>query len=390
MDADFGGLMPADVKAATIKLNLLRFLTGALAGMTVGLVLILIFVVLTGDPPAVMTAVPVFIPSPGIYEAGGNPREDWKVSGSEAVSAKAEKDLNQPLPDGVVKVTVYATSAVTPGQHRSSEVIDIFDEDKPCGNPCEQTKLAMTEPTHFYENSCMRAIAVGEGMVSSGITSGTYLVRAKPVTGFFTKPGAYSGLPGPASAESWGRATAVSAVESIAGWDPAAADGRYTTAPFIGFSTPYDVAPRHFEVIFTFTSREDVMAGYVCKTRKDLDSPYTLQPEPLYPTYLSGHPRWSPSLDPINGGPDGSTGDCATGETGLCECPMALREPTPVQPVFNVSPQAILTTDVVSGEISCLRVSGTFHDALVPERCLLRPRHRDLQGRLQGGGPGPK
>lgn len=81
----------------------------------------------------------------------------------------------------------YATSAAVPGQHRSSELIDIFDDDKPCGNPCEQTKLQMNSRQQFYTSSCMRAIAVGDGMVSSGISSGTYLVRAKPIDEFVYK-----------------------------------------------------------------------------------------------------------------------------------------------------------------------------------------------------------
>ena len=95
------------------------------------------------------------------------------------------------------------------------------------------------------------------------------------------------------------------------------------------------MAPRHFEVIFTFTSREDVQAGYVCKTRKDLDSPFTLQPEPLQPEHISGHPRWRPDLPVEQGGVTGTTGDCAEGETGLCQCPESQRVPTPVMPLFN-------------------------------------------------------
>jgi hypothetical protein len=44
---------------------------------------------------------------------------------------------------------------------------------------------------------------------------------------------------------------------------------------------PYDVAPKHFEVIFTYTSKEDVSRGYVCGTP---------QPMPLHPPYVSGVP----------------------------------------------------------------------------------------------------
>lgn len=48
----------------------------------------------------------------------------------------------------------------------------------------------------------------------------------------------------------------------------------------IGFRTPYDVAPRHFEVIFTYTSKEDVSAGYICAEG--------VQWMPLDPPYISG------------------------------------------------------------------------------------------------------
>eukprot|EP01052_Picozoa_sp_SAG31_P020703 SAG31_NODE_1569_length_7855_cov_13.073234_6_plen_163_part_00 len=54
----------------------------------------------------------------------------------------------------------------------------------------------------------------------------------------------------------------------------------YPTSVEIGFRTPYDVAPRHFEVMFTYTSREDVTQGYVCAAG--------LQPFPLNPDYISG------------------------------------------------------------------------------------------------------
>lgn len=103
---DFEGLMPADVKAATAKLKLLRFLTGLLAGTTVALLLILVFVVLTGEKPPVVTANPIFDPSPGVYEAGGNAADDWLVSGSSAVNVKAMPDDAQTLPNGVEKVIV--------------------------------------------------------------------------------------------------------------------------------------------------------------------------------------------------------------------------------------------------------------------------------------------
>ena len=343
--------MPADVKAATVKLKLLKFLSGMLAGTTVALVLILVFVVLTGENPPVMTQGPVFDPSPGIYEAGGNAADDWLVSGSSAVDVVAIPNPGQTLPNGVEKVIVYATHAAVPGQHRSSEAIDIFDDDKPCGNPCEQTKLQITSRQQFYTSSCMRAIAVGDGMVSSGISSGTYLVRAKPVDGFVYKTGFYSGLPsGPTGVTtqtytdldsgpttSWGRVPLAvdDAQTGVEGWDAVPSDGVFTNAPFIGFSTQYDVAPRHFEVIFTFTSWEDVQAGYVCKTRANIDAEWGLQPEPLQPTYLSGHPRWSPDLPVEQGGPTGTSGDCAEGESGLCQCPESQRVPTPVEPDFN-------------------------------------------------------
>eukprot|EP01043_Picozoa_sp_COSAG02_P005150 COSAG02_NODE_138_length_34440_cov_16.694368_13_plen_1465_part_00 len=198
----------------------------------------------------------------------------------------------------------------------------------------------------------MRAIAVGDGMVSSGISSGTYLVRAKPVASFVYKQGFYSGLPngpvevgayedtGAMPTDSWGRAPLISdpnlAEANTDSWTPVPSDGEFLDAPFLGFRTPYDVAPRHFEVIFTFTSREDVQAGYVCMTRKNLDAPFTLQPEPLQPEHLSGLPRWRPDLPVEQGGVSGtSSGDCANGETGLCQCPESQRVSTPVQPVFN-------------------------------------------------------
>eukprot|EP01051_Picozoa_sp_SAG22_P012032 SAG22_NODE_1216_length_5142_cov_2.131866_2_plen_176_part_00 len=59
----------------------------------------------------------------------------------------------------------------------------------------------------------------------------------------------------------------------------------YPTSQYIGFRTPYDVAPRHFAVIFTYTSKEDVTAGYVCTEG--------LQPmvaTGLHPPYISGVP----------------------------------------------------------------------------------------------------
>ena len=98
--------MPADVKAATVKLKFLRFLTGLLAGTTVALLLILVFVVLTGENPPVVTAAPVFDPSPGVYEASGNPADDWQVSGSHAVNVRAMPNPGQTLPNGVEKVIV--------------------------------------------------------------------------------------------------------------------------------------------------------------------------------------------------------------------------------------------------------------------------------------------
>lgn len=97
---------------------------------------------------------------------------------------------------------------------------------------------------------------------------------------------------------------------------------RYAKAQFIGFKTPYDVAPRHFEVIFTFTSREDVLRGYTCRTRppaiNSVKQDYTLQPQPLRPSEHSGIPRTS-------------TCSVFDGDTP----PNRLREPTPVQPKFN-------------------------------------------------------
>ena len=75
-----------------------------------------------------------------------------------------------------------------PGQHRSGDTIDIFDTDKPCGNPCEQVKLTMTSRATFYENSCIRSIAVGDGMVASAIASGQYLVRARKVDKVLSMP----------------------------------------------------------------------------------------------------------------------------------------------------------------------------------------------------------
>lgn len=114
--------------------------------------------------------------------ANGNPAEDWAVDGAHAVRVISWQDATQILPVGVSRVIIYTTSASMPGQHRSSDTIDIFDSDKPCGNPCEQVKLQMTRRATFYENSCIRSIAVGDGMVASAIASGQYLVRARPVT----------------------------------------------------------------------------------------------------------------------------------------------------------------------------------------------------------------
>jgi hypothetical protein len=97
---------------------------------------------------------------------------------------------------------------------------------------------------------------------------------------------------------------------------------RYAKAQFVGFKTPYDVAPRHFEVIFTFTSREDVLRGYTCRTRRpavnSVKQPYTLQPQPLRPSDHSGLARAS---------------TCTIFDTDTPR--NRLREPTPVQPKFN-------------------------------------------------------
>eukprot|EP01047_Picozoa_sp_COSAG01_P079221 COSAG01_NODE_14940_length_1393_cov_1.448223_2_plen_103_part_01 len=94
---------------------------------------------------------------------------------------------------------------------------------------------------------------------------------------------------------------------------------RYAKAQFVGFKTPYDVAPRHFEVIFTFTSREDVLRGYTCRTRRpavnSVKQPYTLQPQPLRPSDHSGLARAS---------------TCTIFDTDTPR--NRLREPTPVQP----------------------------------------------------------
>jgi hypothetical protein len=185
------GLMPEDVPAAAGRLRLLKFLTGALAGTMVALIVILLFIVLTAENPPIMTAEPVFDPPPGLFEAGGNPKEDWTIQGGSAVKVISVPNPGQVLPDGVEQVIVYATTATTPGQHRSSEVIDVFDSDKPCGNPCVQTKLQMNSRVSFYENSCVRAIAVGDGMVSSGIAEGSFLIRARPVSEFRVKAGSF-------------------------------------------------------------------------------------------------------------------------------------------------------------------------------------------------------
>lgn len=53
-----------------------------------------------------VTANPVFDPSPGVYEAGGNAAEDWQVSGSSAVNVIAKPNPGQTLPNGVEKVIV--------------------------------------------------------------------------------------------------------------------------------------------------------------------------------------------------------------------------------------------------------------------------------------------
>jgi hypothetical protein len=96
---DMDDIMPGDVKSAQAKMRILRGLIGILGGVIFSLLLVLVFLVLTADPPAVMTSSPVFDPPPGVYMASGNPSEDWLVDGSHAVRVIARQDANQ-VPQG--------------------------------------------------------------------------------------------------------------------------------------------------------------------------------------------------------------------------------------------------------------------------------------------------
>eukprot|EP01051_Picozoa_sp_SAG22_P012033 SAG22_NODE_1216_length_5142_cov_2.131866_3_plen_178_part_00 len=145
--------MPGDQKSARRRMRLLKFLVELMIAIILSLLLVLVFLVLTADPPSAMTASPLFDPPPGVYMANGNPAEDWSVDGAHAVRVISRPDTTQTLPVGVSRVVIYTTTASMPGEHRSGDTIDIFDSDKPCGNPCEQIKLQMTRRAVFYENS---------------------------------------------------------------------------------------------------------------------------------------------------------------------------------------------------------------------------------------------
>eukprot|EP01052_Picozoa_sp_SAG31_P020702 SAG31_NODE_1569_length_7855_cov_13.073234_5_plen_185_part_00 len=54
--------MPGDVKSARRRMRLLKFLVGVMIAIILSLILVLVFLVLTADPPAVMTASPQFDP----------------------------------------------------------------------------------------------------------------------------------------------------------------------------------------------------------------------------------------------------------------------------------------------------------------------------------------
>lgn len=63
-------IMPGDQQSAKRRMQVLKFLVGLMIAVILSLLLVLVFLVLTADPPATMTATPIFDPRESQHALG--------------------------------------------------------------------------------------------------------------------------------------------------------------------------------------------------------------------------------------------------------------------------------------------------------------------------------